>query len=139
MTTVSAQAPVRLEVASGGHVPLQARLFYDPADPYAVQARFLDGPALLARWHFDRQMLADGLRRRVGEGDVVFAPQQDGYGRVAAVRIQLRGHTDGDGRPAALLMDADVLGGFLEETYAVTPVGSETPDLDRFLADVLAH
>ncbi|WP_406187328.1 SsgA family sporulation/cell division regulator [Streptomyces sp. NBC_01006] len=40
-----------------------------------VQATFFDGPKVLARWHFDRQMLAEGLHRPVGEGDVTFSPQ----------------------------------------------------------------
>ncbi|MFF3214445.1 SsgA family sporulation/cell division regulator [Streptomyces sp. NPDC002886] len=34
----------------------------------------MDGASVLALWHFDRQMLAEGLRRPVGEGDVAIRP-----------------------------------------------------------------
>lgn len=84
----SALVPVRLDAATG-RVPLLVRFSYNGRDPYAVQAAFFDGPYLLARWRFDRQMLAEGLQRPVGEGDVAFRPHT--RAGVGELRMDLRG------------------------------------------------
>ncbi|MFZ3467858.1 SsgA family sporulation/cell division regulator [Streptomyces sp. 4.24] len=137
MSFVSAQTVVRLD-AERCRVPLRARFSYDGEDPYVVQAVFFDGPTVLARWHFDRQMLAEGLRTPVGEGDVAFSPHRAAGGD-DELRVALRGpSTDGE-RNAVLFVEARALEGFLEQTYAITDVGEESLDLDRLLEEFLAR
>ncbi|WP_327308442.1 SsgA family sporulation/cell division regulator [Streptomyces sp. NBC_01298] len=133
---MSALIVVRLETTTG-NVYFLARFSYDGGDPYVVQAEFLDGDNVLARWHFDRQMLAEGLHRPVGEGDVAFRPAQCA-GR-DELRVDLVG-PGGDGRDnAVVFVDAPVLTGFLDETYAVVAAGKEFLDLDKLLDEFLAR
>ncbi|WP_404953485.1 SsgA family sporulation/cell division regulator [Streptomyces sp. 147326] len=133
---MSALILVRLDAVSGS-VPLTARFSYDAEDPYVVQATFLDGPTVLARWHFDRQMLAEGLHRPVGEGDVTFSPHTaDG---AEEFRVALRGRSAEMQEDAVLLMEARALTRFLEQTYAVIGAGEEFLDLDRLLDEFLAR
>ncbi|MCX4539291.1 SsgA family sporulation/cell division regulator [Streptomyces sp. NBC_01565] len=131
---MSALISVRLHAADGGVVPFLGRFAYDRADPYAVGVQFFSRHAALPYWCFDRQMLAEGLHRPVGEGDVTFRPQWTADGE--AVRVELRDHPGGQG--AVLLVGAPAVAGFLEETYAVTAPGAESFDADGFLEEILA-
>ncbi|MFI6144403.1 SsgA family sporulation/cell division regulator [Streptomyces sp. NPDC051109] len=136
MSLISALITVHLE-AVRGRVPLLARFSYDGEDPYAVRTTFLDGTTVLARWHFDRQMLAEGFHRMVGEGDVTFRPQ-----RVAGVdelRVALRGPAGQGQGDAVLFVEARALTDFLHQTYAVTGAGEEFLDVDKFLDELLAR
>ncbi|MFJ6756218.1 MULTISPECIES: SsgA family sporulation/cell division regulator [unclassified Streptomyces] len=133
----SALIVVRLDAPRGG-VPLLARFSYDAEDPYVVQATFFDGPTVLARWHFDRQMLAEGLHRPVGEGDVTFGPHTAG-GEADELRVALRGPGDEVEESAVLFVEARPLTDFLEQSYAVTGAGEEFLDVDRLLDELLAR
>ncbi|MFD3543306.1 SsgA family sporulation/cell division regulator [Streptomyces sp. NPDC058662] len=135
MSRVSALIVVRLD-AAGDRVPLPARLSYDAEDPYVVRATFFDGHEVLARWHFDRQMLADGLRRPVGDGDVRFAPHTEAG--VEEVRMALRGPSAAGQGHAVLFVDARALADFLDRTYDTVGAGEEFLDVDRLLAEFLA-
>ncbi|MFD7631287.1 SsgA family sporulation/cell division regulator [Streptomyces sp. NPDC059851] len=137
MPTISVLADVHMAVAGAGRVPFLAHLFYDCTDPYTVQVQFYDRGTALARWHFDRQMLAEGVHRRVGEGDVVFRPQRtvDGH----EVHMELRDHTAPGRRTAVVCTDAATLADFLQQTYALIPAGTESLDLDGPLRDLLAR
>ncbi|WP_449479929.1 SsgA family sporulation/cell division regulator [Streptomyces avidinii] len=132
---MSALMVVRLDAAAG-HVNFLARFSYDDGDAYAVQAEFFDGPSVVARWRFDRQMLSEGFHGPVGEGDVAFSPYRAaGFDEL---RIDLVGRSaDRQGR-AVLFVDAAALAGFLDETYAVIAAGEEFLDLDRLLDEFLA-
>ncbi|WP_327250288.1 SsgA family sporulation/cell division regulator [Streptomyces sp. NBC_01244] len=132
----SALVPVRLDAATG-RVPLLVRFSYNGRDPYAVQAAFFDGPYLLARWRFDRQMLAEGLQRPVGEGDVAFRPHT--RAGVGELRMDLRGQGGEREEKAVLFVDADALTVFLQQTYAVVGAGAEFLDLDKLLDEFLAR
>lgn len=134
MSCVSALIVVRLE-ATTGHVYFLSRFSYHGGDPYAVQAEFLDGANVLARWHFDRQMLAEGLHRPVGEGDVAFRPYK-GAGR-DELRVDLLGRSADREEEAVVFVDARALRGFLDDTHAVVPAGEEFLDLDKLLEDFL--
>ncbi|MFG2991843.1 SsgA family sporulation/cell division regulator [Streptomyces sp. NPDC048257] len=133
---MSSLIAVRLETGEGA-VPLLARFSYSADNPYAVQADFFDRLALLASWQFDRQMLTEGVRRQVGEGDVTFRPHRGSGGD--EVRIGLRNHGDGREGHAVLFADAGALKGFLDRTYAVVGEGEESLDLDKLLEEFLAR
>ncbi|MFD4867064.1 SsgA family sporulation/cell division regulator [Streptomyces sp. NPDC058412] len=133
--SASALIAARLD-APRGRVPLLARFSYDAEDPYVVQATFFDGRTTLARWHFDRQMLAEGLHRPVGEGDVRFGPHTEAGGD--ELRVALRGPGVEMQGHAVLFLEARAIARFLEQSYAVTGAGEEYLDLDKLLDEFLA-
>ncbi|GGS30720.1 sporulation-specific cell division protein SsgB [Streptomyces nojiriensis] len=137
MSCVSASALIvaRLDAARG-RVPLLARFSYDAEDPYVVQATFFDGPTALACWNFDRQMLAEGLHRPVGEGDVSFSPHT--AAGADELRVALRGPSAEMPGNAVLFLEARAIASFLEQSYAVTGAGEEFLDLDRLLEEFRA-
>ncbi|MEV0987930.1 SsgA family sporulation/cell division regulator [Streptomyces sp. NPDC049949] len=136
MSFVSTLVTVHLGAASS-RLPLLARFSYDGGDPYAVRATFLDGPTVLARWHFDRQMIAEGLQRPVGEGDVGFRPHREAG--VDELRVALRGYAGQRQGDAVLFVEARPLADFLHRTYAVTGAGEEFLDVDKLLDELLAR
>ncbi|MBT2482049.1 SsgA family sporulation/cell division regulator [Streptomyces sp. ISL-94] len=132
---MTAAISARLATADG--VPLLVHLSYTVTDPVAVRAAILHAGTPLACWHFERQMLADGLHRPVGEGDVRFRPVGGAARR--ALRIELRGAVpDGQGR-AVLLADADGVAAFLCQTYAMVPADAESAHLDEHLDELLSR
>ncbi|MFJ6783355.1 SsgA family sporulation/cell division regulator [Streptomyces yangpuensis] len=133
---MSSLIAVRLET-DGGTVLLLARLSYAADQPYTVRADFFDGPAVLASWQFDREMLVEGLSRPVGEGDVTLRPHREAGGD--EVRIALRSHADGLEGQAVLFVDVGALTGFLDRTYEVVGEGEEFLDLDTLLQEFLAR
>ena len=123
--TVTQALPLRLIDGSGARLELTAELRYDAADPYAVDIVFHTGDPRGVRWVFARDLLAEGLFRRTGDGDVRVSPHLDDRG-TRIVQIELRS-PDGE---AVLQAPADGLRGFLESTYAVVLPGSESAHID---------
>ncbi|KPI22622.1 sporulation and cell division protein SsgA [Actinobacteria bacterium OK074] len=130
---------MQLKAGASGRCPVLAHLGYEAADPFAVTASFSHEGRVLARWRFDRQMLAEGMVRPVGEGDVRLAPQSVG---VTGVWQELRVELFGDPRPdggrqhAVILAWAPAIERFLQETYAMVPLGRESVDVDEFLSEL---
>ncbi|MER6218665.1 MULTISPECIES: SsgA family sporulation/cell division regulator [unclassified Streptomyces] len=135
MPTVSSLTTVHLKDA-GGPVPFLAHFHYDRVDPYAVRVKFFDQGTAVACWYFDREMLAEGMNRQIGEGDVTFRPRRTVEG--LQVHIELRDHTAPGHHAAVISVDGGDLDEFLERTYRVTPAGAETMDIDSPLRDLLA-
>ncbi|GAA2252060.1 hypothetical protein GCM10010145_19710 [Streptomyces ruber] len=130
---------MQLELADARRVPVQARLSYDSDDPFAVTAAFSHEGRILALWRLDRQMLAEGTRRPVGEGDVRLRPQR--VGARSVLRIELSGSAqDGTGREhAVVLAPAHAVVSFVERTYGVVAPGREDVSVDEFLADLMTR
>jgi hypothetical protein len=107
--------------------PVPAELEYDTRDPYAV-AVVLHAGASAVRWLFGRDLLADGLLARCGDGDVRIGPGAD----PALIVVELNS-PDG---AAVLEAPAKEIAAFLDRTYDVIPAGSETDwfDFDEELA-----
>lgn len=107
--------------------PVPAELEYDTRDPYAVAVVLHAGPSAV-RWLFGRDLLADGLLARCGEGDVRVGPADD----TALVVVELNS-PDG---AAVLEAPAKEIAAFLDRTYDVIPAGSEPDwfDFDEELA-----
>jgi hypothetical protein len=97
-----------------------ARFSYDPADPFAVTARFTTGDLEVA-WTFSRDLLRDGLEGAAGLGDVRFS-----HAGKASLNMDL---ASPDGR-ARIVCDATALGRFLACSYAILPSGKESTHLD---------
>ena len=87
--TVSTQLALSLLSSEGDDLPIVAELRYSAHDPLAVEALFDDGTPDPVRWVFARDLLAAGLDRRTGDGDVVSWPTQDAQAH-PAVHLRLR-------------------------------------------------
>ncbi|CAM5667020.1 SsgA family sporulation/cell division regulator [Streptomyces hirsutus] len=128
---------VELQAGVTDRFPVLAHLSYDPADPFAVTLVFSHDGRVLARWRLDREMLADGLTRPVGTGDVRLRPESRGVGRELRMEFLGEPHADGGRHHAVVSAWAGAVGDFLSDTFRSVPPGSEETRLDAFLTDVL--
>ncbi|GDY67897.1 hypothetical protein SAV14893_072900 [Streptomyces avermitilis] len=71
---------MQLKAGGSDRFPVLTHLSYDASDPFAVAVSFSHEGRVLARWSLDREMLAEGIRRPVGEGTYAFdrSPPADG-------------------------------------------------------------
>jgi hypothetical protein len=131
---ISASLTLRLVCDDGTYLPLETELQYSTSDPLAITALFDTGEGEPVRWVFARDLLANGLDHRVGEGDISVWPALDDGGFLA-VRLQLQS-PDG-----AALIDADSadIERFLAKTWKLIPQGGEIDHLglDRVLELIL--
>ncbi len=138
-TAVHASLVVQLQAGDADRFPVLAHLGYDAADPFALTVVFSHDGRVLARWTLDRQMVADGLTRPVGIGDVRLRPES--HGMWDELRIELLGddRPDGDRHRAVVFVWAAAVESFLNETYAVVRPGREQVSVDDFLAELMAE
>ncbi len=132
--SVTREIALHLVVPGDTAVPLPVTMRYDSRDPYAVHATFRTGRGEGVEWVFARDLLAAGMSRHVGEGDVrVWPGSQDG---VEVVYIAL---TSPDGE-ALLAAPAGELAEFVRRAQALVPDGSESRylDLDGAITALLA-
>ena len=108
--------------------PITAVFAYDPADPYAVTARFTVAD-LAVEWVFARELLASGLTGPVGEGDVHIRPG----GHVLKIDL-----SSPDGR-IELECSREPLEWFIKAVFTVVPAGSESQyvEVDNWLGELL--
>ncbi|MFI7354003.1 SsgA family sporulation/cell division regulator [Streptomyces avidinii] len=116
---------------AGSLLPVRTRAVYDTSDPYAVRFDFMLDGCPPIHWHFERDMLAEGVRRPVGEGDVSLRPRWAG-GRETLV-MELWGDTRVGYESAVLITDSGQVSDFLEESYRLVARGAESWDVDGFL------
>jgi hypothetical protein len=106
-----------------GEAELDAELRYDPADPLAVTLAIgteCEEPVL---WTFGRDLLADGIKAKAGEGDIVIEPASDLDSRELKITLA----TD---CLATLVARRDEVVEFLVATYTVVPSGTEFDAID---------
>lgn len=118
--TISSELPLRLLSHKGGVLPLDAVIIYNTADPLAVSTLFDTGAEKPVRWTFARDLLSEGLHRRVGDGDMAVWPAVDDTGE-PALNLRLSS-PDGD---ALIEAPAGVVEDFLARTAEVVPFGDE--------------
>ncbi|KOV96140.1 SsgA family sporulation/cell division regulator [Streptomyces sp. NRRL B-3648] len=125
---------VHVTVADDPPVPLPAELRYSAADPYAVCLALGAPAAPSVDWVFARSLLARGLRRPSGSGDVVVFPRP--RPRSDAIRILLRSRTGA----AVLEVAGAAVTAFLRRADALVPPGTEHRhiDLDRVVERLTA-
>lgn len=121
--------PVRMPVGmrTEDRVPVASSWRYDPADPWAVAVVFTDprvNDGEVPMWGFARDLLAAGLHRPAGIGDVQLWPAYDILTPVTAVRL-----SSPDGEAVLTVESADVQR-FLARTYAWVPAGDEAAHVD---------
>ncbi len=120
---------IRLDRSSA----IEAELWYDPRDPFAVTTVFLTGERRV-RWTFGRDLLARGLYQPTGAGDVRVRPGLDLRGH-AVVVIELIAPTGG-ARVQARARDVQQ---FVDLTRATVRPGMEWQhtDIDSTIAEIL--
>lgn len=142
IATVHTQLELRLVVPGGPSLPVLAGLHYESADPWAVRVAFQTGAKNddgsgdgTVEWMFARQLLTDGVRTAVGEGDVRVWPSESGRERVVNLAMASPSGS------ALFEIDRDALVEFLQQTYLAVPTGSEEEvvDLDAELALLLGE
>jgi hypothetical protein len=138
ITTVRRTLVMQLDTETTGRFPVLAHLSYHVEDPFAVTMAFSHDGRVLARWRLDRQMVADGMERPVGEGDVRIRPQAMGMWRELRLEFFGRPHCGGGRQHAVVLAWAPAVLSFLDETHQVVAPGHEEVCLDGFLAEVIA-
>jgi hypothetical protein len=136
IASVTAELELRLVVPGGPSLPVLAGLRYQADDPWAVRVTFVtggDGDGTV-QWLFARQLLTDGIRHAVGEGDVRVWPSVVDGERVVNLAMASPSGS------ALFEIDRDALVEFLQQTYLAVPTGAEEEivDLDAELALLLS-
>jgi hypothetical protein len=123
--------PLTLSVSAvTGDADLDAELRYDPTDPLAVTLAIgteCEEPVL---WTFGRDLLADGVKGKAGEGDIAIEPASDLDSRELKITLT----TD---CLATLIAPRDQVVEFLFESFTVVPSGTEFDAID-FDAEIAA-
>jgi hypothetical protein len=133
--TVSSDVMLSLLEPSGARTPVAATATYSALDPYAVLLVFHVGDDQEVEWVFARDLLFEGLSKRVGEGDVQVWPDLD------PSRTEVHLVLSSPNGNAHLEVPVEPLVSFLSRTWSVVAHGQEGPvvsdRLDAELADVL--
>jgi hypothetical protein len=111
-------ATVTFDLVTVHPVPVEVELRYDTRDPFAVYALFEPEGARAVQWILSRDMLADGLIVRTGEGDVRMWPAPDDAEMVLVEFVTPKGQA----RFEAVAQD---IADFLDTTYEVVLPGDE--------------
>ena len=125
--TVRSEFQLRLVVPGASSLPVRAGLSFDASDPYAVTVAFHTGSAGsgdIVRWTFARQLLTDGVRAPVGQGDVQVWPSSSDVGEVVCLSL-----SSPSGK-ALFEIPVSELVEFLTMTYAAVPTGAESDHID---------
>ena len=135
IASVSTELELRLVVPGGPSLPVLAGLRYQADDPWAVRVTFQtgEGDDGVVEWMFARELLTNGVRETVGEGDVRVWPSVADGERVVNLAMASPSGS------ALFEIDRDALVEFLQQTYLAVPTGSEEDvvDLDAELALLL--
>lgn len=134
IASVSTELELHLVVPGGPSLPVLAGLRYQADDPWAVRVTFQTGEGDgTVEWMFARQLLTDGVRETVGEGDVRVWPSTVDDETVVSLAMASPSGS------ALFEVDRDVLIEFLQQTYLAVPTGCEEQvvDFDAELALLL--
>lgn len=124
----------RLVASHGGTLELSVTLGFDSRDPYAVSAT-METSSVRITWVFARDLLDGGLLEPTGDGDVHVWPCLDNRGR-SVLALELCSD-DGD---ALLELPTQTVAGFIDDTLAAVPAGTEGDhtDVDALLESIFA-
>ncbi|MGH3211948.1 MAG: SsgA family sporulation/cell division regulator, partial [Trebonia sp.] len=112
-----------------------ARLCYSPEDPYAVYIAFGVGQGEPVKWMVARDLLATGMWRRAGVGDVTVWPSAGAAARRSGSVLHIAiSSPAGQAHFEAAVKE---ISNFLQRTYQVVPAGEESPHLDAELTSLL--
>jgi hypothetical protein len=132
MSSVSTGLTLRLVLGGDAQILVPATLVYDSLHPFAVSAVFHTSEGDVT-WVFGRDLLEDGLRGPVGQGDVAVWPSHHDGRKVVCVSLA--------SPSGSALLEADTVdvSSFLDASFTVVPSGTEMDvmDLDAELAELL--
>ncbi|RLK60888.1 MULTISPECIES: SsgA family sporulation/cell division regulator [Actinokineospora] len=116
----------------GGTTPVRSRWTYRANEPYTVVAAFQADADRWVEWIFGRDLLAEGLVRAAGDGDVRLAPVTTGGTAKLALEIE-----SPDGH-AVLELDHAAVQSFFATTTAMVPLGGEADffDIDALIEEI---
>ncbi len=123
MNPVRTDLDLRLVLGGDRAAVVPATLAYDADEPYAITALFRTSEGDVT-WVFGRDLLEDGLRTPVGEGDVAVWPSASRGQDVVCLSLA--------SPSGSALLEADhrTVREFLDATYAVVAMGQESQVLD---------
>ncbi|HPE14016.1 MAG: SsgA family sporulation/cell division regulator [Actinobacteria bacterium] len=132
-TVVTAEITLNLVIGTEYGMPVPARFSYSAHQPLSVTAEFQGGEAAV-QWVFARDLLQEGTKRPVGDGDVTCWPATVTGERVVCIALR------SPSGQALLEAPADQIAAFLDRAYETVPAGAEADflDLDGLIADLLA-
>ncbi|MFT6565186.1 MAG: hypothetical protein ACJAY5_001953 [Actinomycetes bacterium] len=117
---------LKLVLTAQRSVSVLALLDYSAHEPYSVRATFRtsDGDV---NWVFARELIAEGLRKPAGDGDIAMWPSKTNDREVLCLSLS--------SPSGQALMEAprDVIEEFLARSYRVVPLGSESALIDMDL------
>ena len=122
---------------------LIAQWRWRPTDPYAIGMTIWSLDTSV-HWDISRSLLAEGLHRPAGEGDVRITPGRRWCTFPAAdpgedTRVDVAITLSNGNGTTTLVFDGDELGAFLADTERVIPLGQEPAfiDLDTEITRIL--
>ncbi|MGW0856925.1 SsgA family sporulation/cell division regulator [Streptomyces sp. NPDC002690] len=104
---------------------LACEFSYDPHDPLAVTMVFRADSEWPVRWVVSRDLLAEGMTLRAGEGDVVLWPTQEREGVAATFFMRI-----GGARTAFFEIPTEPFAEWLAATYLQVRRGAELEGAD---------
>ncbi|MFD5270448.1 SsgA family sporulation/cell division regulator [Streptomyces sp. NPDC058335] len=116
-------------------VPVPAELHYETATPYAIRLCLGVSTGSPVTWVFARELLAEGLRRPAGLGDVRVVPRRCHHPHSLRVVLSNSAGTALVDLPTAETTD------FLQQAFTLVPAGTEDAhmDLDRGIAELVGE
>ena len=132
MSSVRTGLTLRLVLGGDAEILVPATLVYDALNPFAVSAVFHTSEGDVT-WVFGRDLLEDGLRGPVGQGDVAVWPSHHEGRTIVCLSLA--------SPSGSALLEADTadVNAFLDASFSVVPMGTEMAavDLDAELAELL--
>jgi hypothetical protein len=122
-TVITTEMDLKLVITAERSVTVPALLDYAAHEPYSVRATFRTSEGDV-NWVFARDLLADGLRKPVGDGDIAVWPSKTEGRDVMCLSLS--------SPSGQALMEAsrEEIENFLARTYTIVAAGSEGAMLD---------
>lgn len=122
-TIVTTEMDLKLVLTAERSVSVLALLDYAAHEPYSVRATFRTSEGDV-NWVFARELIAEGLRKPAGDGDIAMWPSKTDGREVLCISLS--------SPSGQALMEAprEAIEDFLARSYTVVPVGSESSLID---------
>ena len=122
-TIVTTEMDLKLVLTAERSVSVLALMDYAAHEPFSVRATFRTSEGDV-NWVFARELIAEGLRKPAGDGDIAMWPSKTDGREVLCISLS--------SPSGQALMEAprDSIEEFLARSYTVVPAGSESTLID---------